>query len=408
LNVGKDQDNSAAALLEPGRIGRLLLGNRIVRAATSESMAEIDGRVSRELVAFYRELGRGGAGLIITGHIYVEPRGQYTPRQMGIDRDECVPGLRSLTDAAHEGGGAIFAELAHAGSQSLIGDIEPVAPSLVPNAIFARTPREMDEDDINAVIDAFAAAARRAVEAGFDGIHIHGGNGYLISEFSSPHANRRDDRWGGCAENRGRFFLAICEAIRDAVGPDVPVTARIGVADALEDGLETGESTERARLLAAKGIDGFETTYGVMTSYRENIRPYVAVSALRAVTSGLVPRLWSPAGPEAYYREFARAIRQAVDVPVILVGGMRTTAMMNDVIRSGDADFIAMARPFIREPDIARQITNGRRGMVDCVSCNICLMHDGTDPLRCWRRRPADLAFHAYCRLWRDRGHPAL
>ena len=392
-----------AAFLQPGRIGSLTLANRMVRAATSESMAEADGSVNDALVKLYGDLGRGGAGLIISGHIYVERRGQYTPKQMGIDRDDLVAGLRRLTDAVHAGGGIVFAELAHAGSQSLIPDVEPVAPSVIPNAIFAREPREMSEDDIATVIEAFASAAKRAVAAGFDGIHIHGGNGYLISEFCSPHANRRTDRWGNDAAGRSRFPIAVYEAIRQAVGADLPVTMRIGVADALADGLTIAEGAERARDLAVRGMDGFETTYGVMTTYLENIRPYVAVSAGRALATGLVPRLVRPAGAEAYYRDFAKAVKAAADVPVILVGGIRTTATMDDVISSGDADFVAMARPFIREPDIARQLVAGRRGMVDCVSCNICLMHDGTDPVRCWRKNPRDFAYHVYCRLWRDR-----
>ena len=396
-------NNSAAAYLEPGRIGSLVLPNRFVRAATSESMAESDGSVNDALVKLYEDLGRGGAGLIITGHIYVEQRGQYTPRQMGIDHDDRVPGLRRLTDAVHAGGGVVFAELAHAGSQSLMPHVEPIAPSVIPNAIFDRQPVEMDDSDIDAVVRAFAEGARRAIEAGFDGIHIHGGNGYLISEFCSPHANRRRDRWGGDAAGRGQFLGAVYGAIREAVGADVPVTARIGVADAVSDGLTIEESVERAKDLAAHGMDGLETTFGVMTTYRENIRPYVAVTAARALATGLYPRLFEPAGPEAYYRDFARAVKRAVDVPVILVGGMRTTDTMHEVIDTGDADFVAMARPFIREPDIAGQIANGRRGMVDCVSCNICLMHDGTDPLRCWRKNPRDLAYHVYCRLWRDR-----
>jgi len=397
-----------AAYLKPGRIGALTLANRIVRAATSESMADADGAVNDALVTLYRDLGRGGAGMIITGHIYVEQRGQYTPMQIGIDRDELVPGLRRLTDAVHDSGGVVFAELAHAGSQSLMPDVEPIAPSVIPNAIFSRQPREMDEGDIAAAIESFGAAAKRAVDAGFDGIHIHGGNGYLISEFCSPHANRRSDRWGNDAVGRGRFFGAVYDAIRQAVGAEFPVTARIGIADTVPDGLDISEGVERAQDLAARGIDGLETTYGVMTSYLENIRPYVAVTAARAFTSGLVPRLYAPAGPEAYYRKFARAVKQAVDVPVILVGGIRTTGTMHELIESGDTDFVAMARPFIREPDIARQIAGGRRGMVDCVSCNICLMHDGTDPVRCWRKRLRDLAFHAYCRFWRDRQPSSL
>jgi 2,4-dienoyl-CoA reductase-like NADH-dependent reductase (Old Yellow Enzyme family) len=140
-----------------------------------------------------------------------------------------------------------------------------------------------------------------------------------------------------------------------------------------------------------------------MSSYLENIRPYVALGARRAMQDWVLPRLWTPPVAEAYYRPFARAIKNAADLPVILVGGLRTTETMAELLRSGDADFLAFARPFIREPDFPNALQAGRRGAVDCVSCNICLAHDGFDPLQCWRKNAGDLAYHAYCRLWRDR-----
>jgi 2,4-dienoyl-CoA reductase-like NADH-dependent reductase (Old Yellow Enzyme family) len=392
-----------APFLEPGQIGSLQLRNRLVRAPTSETMAEEKGGVNDSLKRFYGDLGRGGAGLIITGHIFVEPRGQYSPSQMGIYQDNLVPGLKELVDIVHDAGGTIFAELSHAGSQSVMPNVTPVAPSIIPNAMFARTPIELSEVDIGEIIAAFGAAAGRAQQAGFDGIHLHGGNGYLLSEFASPHANRRDDAWGGDAERRGRFFVEVYQSVRDTVGDDFPISARVGIADSVEGGLPIAEGVALVGRLRERGLDAVETTLGVMSSYLQNIRPYVAVTPGRALATGLYPRLFEPAGPEAYYRPYAHAVKQSVDIPVILIGGMRTTPTMAEVISSGDADFIAMARPFIREPDIAKQIVAGRRGMVDCVSCNICLNHDGKDPLQCWRKKWRSLAHHAYCRFWRDR-----
>ena len=133
-----------------------------------------------------------------------------------------------------------------------------------------------------------------------------------------------------------------------------------------------------------------------MKSYLENIRTYVAVDLAQAAKNVLVPRLVKPKGLEAYYRHFARAVKEAVDIPVILVGGIRTTQTMTDLLQSGDADFLAMARPFIREPDLANKLAAGRTGTVECVSCNMCLVHDGFDPLRCWRTSPAAVAAHVY------------
>lgn len=381
--------------LEPGQIGSLSLRNRLVRTATSESMALPNGDATEEHVRLYGDLAAGGAGLLITGHLYVEPRGKYKIRQSGLDDDARIPGWRRVTEAVHAQGGVIFAELSHAGSQSVVEGITPIAPSVIPNAIFGREPKEMTEADITEVIGFFGEAAKRAMAAGFDGIHIHSGNGYLLSEFNSPHANHRTDAWGGDGERRGRFLIEVYKAIRMAVGPNVPVTARIGIADAVPHGLTVEESLDRVAELEAQGLDGVETTYGIMNTYQENIRPYVAVTPLRAIQDVLPHRVFASRVPEAYYRPFSKAVKQRVKIPVILIGGMRTTETMADVVRSGDADFIAMARPFIREPDLPRQFAAGRRGLVDCVSCNLCLRHEGLDSLQCWRT-PSRILSHIY------------
>jgi len=383
------------ALMNPGKIGRLVVKNRLIRAATSETMATAKGEATNELVRLYSDLARGGAGLIITGHIYVEARGQYEPRQLGLDDDEKIAPLARVADAVHQHGGRIFAELSHSGSQSLMPDVVPLAPSIVPNAIFARPPVQMTETDIEEVIANFASAAERAQRAGFDGVHLHSGNGYLLSQFNSPFANRRDDRWGGDPERCARFIVEVYRAVRRATGADFPITARLGLADAVADGLLLSDGLAIARQLAAEGVAALEVTYGVMTSYRENIRPYAGVSRLRAIADGMLHRSFSRPVAEAYYRPFARAAKAAVDVPVILVGGLRSTEVMDDVISSGDADFLALARPFVREPDLVNKIAQGRRGPVDCVSCNICFLHEGIDPLRCWRT-PAAMLQHIY------------
>jgi 2,4-dienoyl-CoA reductase-like NADH-dependent reductase (Old Yellow Enzyme family) len=391
-----------APYFAPGRIGQLEVRNRLIRAATSETMATAEGEVTDALIGLYTNLAKGGAGLLITGHMYVEQRGQCSPRQIGAYSDDLLPDLKRLTHAVHAHDGLIFAELSHAGSQSVMPHT-PIAPSATTNEIFGREAREMSAADIREVISAFAEAALRAVAAGFDGIHLHGGNGYLIAQFSSPYTNRRNDEWGGDSARRDRFFLAVYDAVRQAVGPEFPVSARVGVVDSIAGGLAIDEGVSRAVALAGHGLDAVEISYGIMSSYLDNIRPYVGLGMWRAMQDWVLPRLWTRPVAEAYYAPFARAIKKAVDVPVILVGGLRTTDTMAEVLRSGDADFLAFARPFIREPDFPNALQAGRRGAVDCVSCNICLLHDGFDPLQCWRKNAADLAYHAYCRLWRDR-----
>ena len=392
-----------APYLEPARIGRLTLRNRLVRASTSETMAAPDGAGTPELADLYGTLAAGGAGLILTGHIYVEPRGQASANQPGLYEDRLVESMVQITDAVHAADGRIFAEIGHAGSQTMLPAVGPIAPSPTANEMYGLQPREATPDDIEDVIDAFGHAARRAKQAGFDGVHIHGGNGYLISEFSSPVTNLRSDEWGGDAERRGRFVLAVYDAVRGAVGDGYCVTARIGIADSIAGGLAVAESVERVRLLAERGLDAVEVSYGIMKSYLENIRTYVAVGPAQAARNGLVQRLVKPEGPEAYYRHFARAVKESVDIPVILVGGIRTTQTMADLIRCGDADLLAMSRPFIREPDLADKLAAGRTGTVECVSCNMCLVHDGFEPLRCWRTSPAAVAAHIYTRHIRGR-----
>src|SRR5262245_61064498 len=316
--------------LSPGYIGKVALRNRLIRAATSETMCTTNGEVTDELIALYANLAKGGAGLLITGHIYIEPRGQCSDRQIGIYSDRLVRGLRRLTDAVHKFGGKIFAELSHAGSQSGMPGIELVAPSEARNDIFGTRARELTTNEIDGIISAFAAAAHRAVAAGFDGIHIHGGNGYLIAQFSSPYTNRRIDKWGIGPQGRDRFFVAVYSAIRDAVGNDFPISARFGVADSIAGGLDEQEGIARAVLLRKLGIDALEVSYGVMETYLSNIRPYVALSFRLAVSDWVFLRLWRKPAPEAYYRAFAVAIKKVSDVPIILVGGIRSTKTMAD------------------------------------------------------------------------------
>jgi 2,4-dienoyl-CoA reductase-like NADH-dependent reductase (Old Yellow Enzyme family) len=391
---------STLSLLEPGRLGTLETRNRIVRAGTSETMADDRGAATDAYVALYETLARNDVGLIFTGHLYCAPRGQYARRQTGIHADDLVPGLRRVTDAVHRHGGRVFAQVAHAGSQSRVQDGEaPLAPSAVPNALTGRPVPAAGEQEIAGAVRAFAEGARRAVEAGFDGVHIHAANGYLISEFSSPVANRRTDGWGGSPAARDRFALEVVRAVRAAVPAGMPVTLKLGMVDAVPGGLNLDESVPRAARLVEAGLDGLEISCGVMRLATDSARQYVAIDRRRAAEDLLVHRLLAAPAAEAYFLPWARAVRTAVDARIVLVGGMRTTATMEGLVRDGEADFVALARPLIREPDLVRQIIGGRTGRVDCTSCNLCLLHEGHHALRCWRTPRRRLAEHALYRL---------
>ncbi|WP_420638651.1 NADH:flavin oxidoreductase [Candidatus Poriferisocius sp.] len=370
----------------PGRIGGLEIKNRFVRAATSETMADEDGAVTQHLVELHRSLAAGGVGLSILGHAFVHPRGQSLPNQTGIHDDTMIPGLAQLTGAVHEAGGKIFAQLAHAGNQGGMGGVAMLAPSAVPNALTSSAVEPAQENEMEEVIAAFGSAASRAMAAGFDGIHIHAANGYLLSSFGSPHSNTRKDHWGGDAARRSRLLTLVYQSVRDAVGTDVPVTAKVGMVDQVDDGLKIKESVGRVRNLAEIGLDAVEVSVGLMSSGADSCHQHVAVDRRQALADLLYHRLLRPPGQEAYFEPFARAVRKAIpELKVLLVGGLRTTETIERVLNDGSCDFVCLARPLIREPDLIAQIEAGRRGRLDCTSCNLCLENEGHHHLQCWR-----------------------
>lgn len=386
-------------LFEAGRIGPVETANRIVRAGTSETAAGDAGEITDQLVDIYETLARNGVGLILTGHMFCHLRGRYAVRQVGIHDDAMVPGLTRLAAAVHRHGGKIFAQLAHAGSQSRVADNRPLAPSAVPNALTGRIVDEASEEEISEAITAFSAAAARAVEAGFDGVHIHGANGYLISEFSSPLTNRRTDGWGGSPESRDRFFVEVLNAVRASVPASMAVTVKVGMQDAVPGGMELAEGARRGGVLAAGGADAIEVSCNAMRLPSDSAKQYVAVGPARALRDWMPYRLFAKPHHEAYFLESALELRRHMAKPIILVGGMRTPAAMEGILERGEADFIAMARPFIREPDLVVKMAGGRRGPVECTSCNLCLTHESHHSLRCWRVPRGRLLEHAIYRF---------
>jgi 2,4-dienoyl-CoA reductase-like NADH-dependent reductase (Old Yellow Enzyme family) len=394
-----DPEQANALLLQPGRLGPLQTANRLVRSGTSETMASPDGAVTDDLVSLYARLAAGGVGTIFTGHLYSHHRGKYARRQTGIYSDTLIPGLRRIVEAVHAHGGLILAQVAHAGSQSRVPQVAPLAPSAVPNALTGRMVSDASTEEITETVDAFGAAAGRAIEAGFDGVHIHGANGYLISEFLSPLTNRRQDEWGGDADRRAAFPLAVVRAVRTAVPSDRVLTMKLGFQDAPPGGLSVPDAVQVAARVVDEGVDAIEVSCGVMLRATDSCAAYVAVDRGRAVEDLLPHRLFSPPAAEAYFVPYARALREQVNTTVVAVGGMRRIETMASVLRAGAADFIALARPYIREPDLAAQIAAGRTGLLDCTSCNLCLRHEGHHSLRCWRTPRRRLLHHAAYRL---------
>jgi 2,4-dienoyl-CoA reductase-like NADH-dependent reductase (Old Yellow Enzyme family) len=391
-----------ASVFEPARLGPVSVRNRFVRAGTGESMGDERGHVGGDYVRLHEDLARGGVGLAFTGHIFSHRRGRYGDLQAGLDHDDSIPGFRAVTDAVHRHGGRIFAQIAHAGSQSMSFSTEPLAPSAVDNVMTGRRVAAASEEEVAEAVEAFGQAARRAMAAGFDGVHLHGANGYLISEFRSPLTNQRDDAWGGSQENRDRFALEVIKAIRAQVPSDKGLTMKVGLADLVDEpgGLTIADGLDGVERFVAAGLDGVEVSSNLMSDYvSASIRAYVAVDRKRALQDLLLHRLHRSGEPEAYFLPFADALRARVDTRIILVGGMRRLATIESLLRSGRADFASMARPFIREPDLVQRMQSGSQISPACVSCNICLMHDEHHALRCWRVPRRNLIKHAIYRF---------
>ncbi len=344
-------------VFEPGEINGMVVENRFVRSATWEGMAAEDGACTPRLTNLMGELAHGGVGLIISGHAYVSKEGQASPWQLGIYSDELVPGLKEMTRTVHEGGGKIIAQLAHAGyyARKALTGTTPLAPSIKGPG---RTPRkELSTEDIQHLVQAFADAARRAKESGFDGVQIHSAHGYLLSQFLSPMFNKRQDRYGGRIENRARIHLEILRAIREQVGQEYPVLIKMNSQDFVDGSLTLEDAIHAGMMLEEAGIDAIELSGGLLTS-----PPNRGPSRAGIKTEE----------NEAYFQEGALAFREKVHVPLILVGGIRSLETAERILTQGIADYISMSRPFIREPDLIRRWKAGDRRKAACLSDNRC------------------------------------
>jgi len=346
------------SLFDRVSIGRLNLANRFVRSATWEGMCDDDGAVTPKLIDHYRQLARGGTGLLISGYTFVRADGKQLPGKMGAHSDQMIAGLRQLTDAVHAEGGVIFCQLVHAGGQTsakVIGS-QPLAPSAVTFASYPETPAALTVTEIAELVAAFAAAAARCRAAGFDGVQLHGAHGYLINQFLSPLTNQRTDAYGGSLENRMRFLEEVCQAVRAAVGNDFPVTIKLTASDQLPGGFQPEDSVAVARRLEELGLDAIEVSSGTAAS---------------GELSPVRQKIDAPE-KEAYNAAYARKVKQAVKIPVMVVGGLRSCEVMQRLLWAGDADLFALSRPLIREPDLPDRWRQDDGYVASCISCNGC------------------------------------
>lgn len=384
----------------PMKIRDMEVKNRFVRSATYECMAKETGEVTDELVNLYRHLAAGEVGLIITGYTFIHPLGRAFQYHAGIHNDEMIPGLKRMVDAVHREEGKIVFQISHAGRQTTKATIgqAPIGPSSTGrDPVNFVKPRQMSEEDIHLAITSFGHAARRAHEAGADGVQLHGAHGYLINQFLSPFFNHREDAWGGSDENRFRFLKETVREVKKAIGDGMIILVKLNTNDFTpQEGITPPLAVKYASWLAELGIDGLEISCGSgLYSFMNMSRGEVPVDEL---VSGL-PWWKKPLGrltlnklvgkydlEEGYNLEAAKLIKPVLgEVPLIPVGGLRNLRHMEEVLERKWADFISMSRPFIREPDLVRRFREGKAEFASCVSCNRCLAAINNDmPLRCY------------------------
>ena len=341
-------------LFTPAKIGSLEIPNRIIRSATAELMADdLDGKPGEQLKSLWVNLVKGGTGLIISGHLYIHPSGKCHPEMTGIYSDDLIQPLKECVDAVHNAGGKIAAQINHGGMQCDKKAVDgTIAPSTIDDDFLEQPAREITIDEIEMLIDAYAQAARRVKEAGFDAVQIHAAHGYLINQFISPYTNQRTDKWGGDLQGRTRFLREVTRSVREQVGPDYPVFMKFGMEDGKDGGLTAETGAKMISMMAEMGLDGIEISGGVeANSVQKGIRN---------------------ASKEAYFRPLVQLVRRKTGLPLIIVGGMRSKAVMEEVLTSGDADFIAMCRPLSKEPNLPNLMKAGTQETSACISSSNC------------------------------------
>lgn len=378
--------------LEPGQIGPIELHNRVIKTATYEGMTP-EGRVTPDLIRHHAELARRGVALTTVAYGAVEDAGRTFQRQLLVDRDS---GLRALTDAVHAAGGRASLQLAHCGGFSKRAR-PPKGPSTGWNAYgtAAGRPwvRAMDEGDLERVIRAFARAAETAVDEGFDAIEIHAGHGYLLSQFLSPVFNRRTDGWGGTLQGRLRLPISVIEAVVRSVGDRAGILVKLNLSDGVAGGLTEADAPEIARAFERAGAHALVTSGGlVQKSAFYLMRGEVPLAGMASVQDGWLQgaamRLFGRflVRPYAYTPGFfvdpGRAVVQAVDLPVVALGGLDSAEQLGRAHAAGYA-FVAMGRALLADPDFVERLAAGEEPVSRCDHCNRCVVEMDRSGVRC-------------------------
>jgi 2,4-dienoyl-CoA reductase-like NADH-dependent reductase (Old Yellow Enzyme family)/thioredoxin reductase len=330
--------------------------NRIIKSPLSLSIATYNGDITPKIISHYREMAKGGAGLVIVEVTYITEKGsQGSPCAIALWNDEFIMGHAFLAEAIHTWDAKAALQLGHNGRQKRLLTKPPiVAPSRVPYeaslAAGGPIPQELTTEEVRQLSKDWAAAAKRAKIAGYDLIEIHGASGYLLTEFISRLTNKRTDMYGGSLKNRMRFPLEVVAAVREAIGPDMPISYQICAEEYEEGGIELEESVEFAKELEKAGADIIHVSGGTHTTMHMNI-----------------PTMYQPYG---LHVPAAEAVKKVVKIPVVGHGGIPGPPYAEEVLKAGKADFISFARPLLADPAMPRKAQEGRLDEIrPCIRC---------------------------------------
>jgi len=385
---------------DPGRLGPLSMRNRVLKCGTNEGMSR-NGLMTQQLIDWHREFAAGGVGLTTLAYCAVSPEGRTFRHQLHM-RDEALPGLRDFTEAIHAEGALAGIQLGHAGwfANPHATKEAPVGPSRTFSAYAQTFAKAMQPADFDRLERAFADAASKAVETGFDGIEIHLGHGYLLSQFLCPWNNRRRDEFGGSLENRARFPRRVMKAVYEAVGGRAAVWPKLNMDDGFKGGLSLDEGVQVGRWLAEDGsadslqLTGGHTTKSPMYLMRgdvplkqmiDNEKNWVRRWGMRIVAPSML-KAW--AFEEAFFLPMARRFREAIDLPLMLLGGVNRLDTMQAALDEG-FEFLAMGRALIRDPDLVRRMHSGQQKAGRCSHCNLCIIEMERGGTRCVERTEA-------------------
>lgn len=351
------------SLFDCVKIGNMVSKNRFVRSATWENMTE-SGHMNEKLFDIYEELAKGEIGLILTGYANVVEEEQPNAGMFGIYNDSFIEGYKELCDKVHNYNSLIVLQMAYGGTKTTynVGERTIFAPSDVPEIGTGTQGKAMTKDEIDYIVNAFGDGARRAKEAGFDGVEIHGAHTYLINQFLSPYYNRREDEYGGDLNNRMRFLIEIYENMREKVGNDYPILLKLTSTEFFDGGLTFEETREICKKMEKLGIDAIELS-----------------GNLHGKGESLVGKTFDgyEIKNEGYFSEFAKIVSKEIDIPVITVGGIKTFEATEELLNNSNIEMFAISRPLLTEPNLVKRWKEGDRKKVRCVRCSKCRNKDG-------------------------------